>query len=354
VRIALLAVVLAGQAGVAAAVGPGWVCFGNEPSWSLRFNDAGRATLAFPDAQSVDFEGAARRHPVMPEWMWRGRPVGGQGDAVAFVVETVCSDGMSDMKHRASVRLSLADGRFLAGCCRVAGGAGSIEGPRWKLAAVEGVGVDLAAAAVPFTLRFQGGRLEGCGGCNAFTGSYTLDGGSLALGPLAGTMMACPGPAMAVETGVMRALAGTFRVEASGQGMKLASPGGTVLTFVEAAQPSLDQGKWNVSGFNNGRQAVVSPRSGTAPWVQFKAGTVQGHAGCNSFRGKYTADGERVAIGPLAVTRKACADVELMRQERELVSALQSATSWTIDARGMLDMHRADGQRALTANVAPR
>ena len=353
-RIALLAGVLVGYVGVASAVGPGWVCFGNEPSWSLRFTDASRATLAFPDTQPVDYEGAVRRHPVMPEWMWRGHPVGGQGDAVAFVVETACSDGMSDVKHRASVRVSLADGRFLAGCCRVAGGAGSIEGRRWKLAAVEGIAVDLAAAAAPVTLRFQGGRVEGFGGCNSFTGSYTLDGGSLAIGPLAGTMMACPPPAMAVETEVMRALAGTFRVEASGQGMKLASPGGTVLSFVEAALPSLDQGKWNVSGFNNGRQAVVSPRSGTAPWVQFKAGTVQGHAGCNSFRGKYTADGQQVAIGPLAVTRKACADADVMQQDRELVSALRSATTWTIDARGMLDMHRADGQRALTAKAAPR
>ena len=353
-RIALLAGVLAGHVGVAAAVAPGWVCFGNEPSWSLRFTDASRATLAFPDAQPVDYEGAVRRHAVMPEWMWRGRPVGGQGDAVAFVVETACSDGMSDMKHRASVRLSLADGRFLAGCCRVAGGAGVIEGRRWKLAAVEGIAADLAAAGAQVTVRFQGGRVEGFGGCNSFAGGYTIDGGSMAIGPLAGTMMACPQPVMAVETEVMRALAGTFRVEASGPGMKLASPGGAVLSFVEATPPSLDQGQWKVSGFNNGRQAVVSPRSGTAPWVQFKAGTVQGHAGCNSFRGKYTADGQQVAIGPLAVTRKACADAEVMQQDRELVAALKSATTWTIDARGMLDMHRADGQRALTADLAPR
>lgn len=353
-RIALLAGVFAGHVGVTAAVAPGWVCFGNEPSWSLRFTDASRATLAFPDAQPVEYEGAVRRHPVMSEWMWRGRPVGGQGDAVAFVVESACSDGMSDVKHRASVRLSLADGRFLAGCCRVAGGAGAIEGRRWKLAAVEGIGADPAAAGAPFTLRFQGGRLEGFGGCNSFAGGYTLDGASLVIGPLAGTMMACPQPAMAVETEVMRALAGTFRVEASGPGMKLASKAGAVLSFVEAALTSLDQGKWNVSGFNNGRQAVVSPRSGTAPWVQFQAGTVQGHAGCNSFRGKYTADGPQVTIGPLAVTRKACADADVMRQDRELMSALRSVTTWAIDARGMLDMHRADGQRALTAEAAPR
>jgi heat shock protein HslJ len=37
-----------------------------------------------------------------------------------------------------------------------------------------------------------------------------------------------------------------------------------------------------------------------------------------------------------------------MAQEREFLAALHSATLWTI-RRGLLDMHRADGARALTA-----
>jgi heat shock protein HslJ len=40
-----------------------------------------------------------------------------------------------------------------------------------------------------------------------------------------------------------------------------------------------------------------------------------------------------------------------MEQEREFISALQTATTWAID-RGMLDVHRKDGERVLTANVA--
>jgi heat shock protein HslJ len=41
----------------------------------------------------------------------------------------------------------------------------------------------------------------------------------------------------------------------------------------------------------------------------------------------------------------------VMAQEQEFLRALQSATTWTI-VRGMLDVHRADGERVLTASEA--
>ena len=56
--------------------------------------------------------------------------------------------------------------------------------------------------------------------------------------------------------------------------------------------------------------------------------------------------------GAIAATRKACAAAGVMQQEREFLAALRSATTWAIDARGMLDMHRADGERVLTAGGA--
>jgi heat shock protein HslJ len=114
--------------------------------------------------------------------MWRGRPQGSDGEVVAFVAETVCSDGMSDARHPATVRLSLPDGRFFAGCCRIApvesAGRG-IEGRRWRLAAVQDIEADLRAARAPATARFSDGRTEGFGGCKHCTGAYTFDGDRL-------------------------------------------------------------------------------------------------------------------------------------------------------------------------------
>jgi len=350
-----MALALACHAGAACAIAPGWICFGNEPSWRLEFHDASRATLASPDAQPIVHDGASRSLPPLREWMWRGRPVDGGGEAVAFVAETACSDGVSDAKHTATVRLALPDGGFLAGCCRIASAASpgrGIEGRRWKLARVQGIEADLRAAHAPATARFDDGRIEGFGGCNHFIGSYALDGDRVTIGSLAATMMACPPATMALETAVTRALAGTFRVDARERTLTLTAPTGHVLAFEEARDPALDSGRWTVTGFNNGRQAVVSPLGKTQLWVQFGQDSVRGHAGCNTFRATYAVDGDRVAIGAMVVTRKACTAAGVMRQEREFLAALRSATTWTIDARGMLDMHRADGERALTASGA--
>jgi len=52
-----------------------------------------------------------------------------------------------------------------------------------------------------------------------------------------------------------------------------------------------------------------------------------------------------VTIGPWPPTRMACAE-PLMTQEREFLAALASATRWAIEG-DTLDMHRADGQRAV-------
>jgi heat shock protein HslJ len=165
-------------------------------------------------------------------------------------------------------------------------------------------------------------------------------------------MMACEPPLMSLEGAVMRALAGTFRAEVRERSLMLTTPAGQVLAFEEAAAPSLGGVKWKVTGYNNGRQAVVSTLGNVSPWMQFAGGAVKGHAGCNTFRGTFTVDGDRVAVGPLVTTRKMCAQPDVMAQEQKFLEALRSATKWTIDARGMLDMHRADGERALTARAS--
>lgn len=49
------------------------------------------------------------------------------------------------------------------------------------------------------------GRLTGLGGCNRFSGSYSIDGDNLTIGPVAATRMACPEPAMAAEAALFAA-----------------------------------------------------------------------------------------------------------------------------------------------------
>jgi heat shock protein HslJ len=336
---------------------PRLICFGNEPSWSLQFNEQGRVRLMGPDQKAIDIRGHTTHLDTLNEQAWRGRTTAGKsGDVVAFLRESACSDGMSDTKHPVTARVSLPDGRLLAGCCRVPASSSvaspasvTMDGNTWQLAALGGQSLGLAGmAGRPVTARFEGGRVSGFSGCNQYTGAYTLDPDSLVIGSLATTMMACPEPQMALEKAVKSALAGTFRHAIAGDRLTLTPVSGTPMVFHLAPTPRLEGVKWGVTGFNNGRQAVVSPVPGTTLTMTFGNGQVQGSSGCNAYRATYTNEGNRLKIGPAISTRMACAGEGVMQQEREFLAALESAKGWTITG-GMLDVHRADGERVLNA-----
>jgi heat shock protein HslJ len=74
-----------------------------------------------------------------------------------------------------------------------------------------------------------------------------------------------------------------------------------------------------------------------------------GFAGCNNFFGGYELAGVRLKFGPLAATRKACADAESML-ETKYVQALARTRGWKIDAGELLLL---DGAEVL-ARFAPQ
>jgi heat shock protein HslJ len=161
-------------------------------------------------------------------------------------------------------------------------------------------------------------------------------------------MMACPEPARSTEDQFLRAFSGTMQVVVDGNHLTLMpESGGDALRFEREAPPRIEGVRWEVTGYNNGRQAVVSPMAGTRLTLEFQDGQVSGDSGCNRFHGSFTVQGDALAIGPLATTRMACGD-DSMVQEQQFLAALASAATWDI-VQGSLDIHRADGERALWA-----
>lgn len=328
------------------------VCFGNEPSWRVDLTSPGVAKAEVLGEETKTYRGGATRNEVLKETLWRGSPDAGR-DLVVFLSDQACSDQMSDVVHPVTARASFPDGRFFAGCCRVvAGGPGdggtarALEGTAWRLETLPGQDAKaLGAARQPLTVRLEGGRVSGFSGCNRLLGSYKVEADVLTLSHLAGTMMACPEPAMALESAFRAALGGPLRYSVAGGRLTLTPASGEPLVFVAEVQ-KLDGG-WTVTGFNNGRDAVVGLAGDAPVTLSFEKGAVSGDAGCNTFRGTYAVDGKTVTIGPLATTRKACAE-ELMKQEREFLAALGSAVRWSVEG-DTLDMHRKDGQRAVMA-----
>ena len=102
-----------------------------------------------------------------------------------------------------------------------------LEGTEWTL--VSGV-EDVPDDAVP-TLTLEDGNASGFGGCNTFRGGYELDGDTISIGPLAGTLMACEVQKMAVEGAYMPLLeaADAWAIE-SGE-LVLSSGGDETLRF---------------------------------------------------------------------------------------------------------------------------
>jgi heat shock protein HslJ len=227
--------------------------------------------------------------------------------------------------------------------------APALEGPVWRLTEVRGLDPGLLPTGPQsVTAQFQHGRVSGFSGCNRFFGSYSLQRGRLLIGQTGGSMMACEPAAMKVEGAVTRAIAGSFRPLLAGDRLTLQSEAGEpVMRFQAEPEPTLEGLRSTITGFNNGRQAVVSPALGSTLTLAFANGIAKGFAGCNTFRASYQTEGERIAIGPLATTHRVCEDQAVMQQEREFLAALRSTTRWAFSG-AMLDMHRPDGERTLT------
>ena len=64
-------------------------------------------------------------------------------------------------------------------------------------------------------------------------------------------------------------------------------------------------------------------------------GTLTGHTGCNTLRGRYTLDGSKLEIGRVATTRVACGGLYLEQEDR-ILGALETARAARVEPAGKL------------------
>lgn len=82
----------------------------------------------------------------------------------------------------------------------------------------------------PFVQFGSEGKLAGNAGCNNFFGSYEVAAdGSIAIGPLGSTRMACPEPEMAQEMQFLDMLQGVKRFERDGRKLALMDDAGKII-----------------------------------------------------------------------------------------------------------------------------
>lgn len=114
-----------------------------------------------------------------------------------------------------------------------------LEGTSWRLDGIA-TGADAVSsvlAGTEITARFEDGQVSGSGGCNTYTGGYTLDTPAISFGDLASTAMACAPDVSEQEAAYLEALGGAETFEIAGSTLTLrGAEGGFLLSFV--ATPS--------------------------------------------------------------------------------------------------------------------
>jgi heat shock protein HslJ len=229
----------------------------------------------------------------------------------------------------------------------MAGQASALDGTAWSLTALTG-SVSLVGAP---TIRFESGRVSGFDGCNTYRAPYTADASSFALaGPIVTTRKECGGAAMVQARAMQAALTAARTARVVGDDLVLLDAAGAELATFAAAPQDVTGTTWMVTGYNNGKQAVVSVLTGTQLTLDFgKDGRASGSAGCNRFTGTYKVAGSTVSIGPVAATRKMCLEpASVMEQEDAYLKALTMGSRVRFDGN-RLEIRTDDGALTIDA-----
>lgn len=254
--------------------------------------------------------------------------------------------------------VALATLAIVAGCGDSDAGSTTDEargGPlagRWALGTLAASDGTRTRPAASIDALFAEGRVSGRASVNTYRGSYSAgaDDG-LAVGPLASTQIAGSPEAMAEEAAYLTALEGAASYRSDGRTLTLFSEAGAAALVYERDAQTI-AGSWEVTGYNDGREAVVSVIVGSAITADFaQEGTLAGSGGVNRYRADYEtsagpAGATGITISPPSSTRMA-GPPELMQQERLYLAALESARTFTIQA-DLLEMRDAADAIAVT------
>jgi heat shock protein HslJ len=243
---------------------------------------------------------------------------------------------------------------LLAGCGPFGGSSEeALVGQVWTLTALMG---EPPLPTTAITAEFGAdGRVSGSSGCNAYSGSYEVDGNKLSFEqPMARTLMACEPAVMARETAYMKALESVANYENKDGKLTLYDTDKNAVAEFEVVKQELEGTSWEVIAYNNGKGGVVSVIIGTEITADFgEDGQLTGSAGCNSYVAEYKTEDYKITIrSAVATTRKACQEEGVMEQENAYLAALEMADVYKIEVAGM-EMRTDDGAKVAGFQRAP-
>jgi heat shock protein HslJ len=240
--------------------------------------------------------------------------------------------------------LAIAVELVLGGC---ASSPNAIRDTKWTLLKVKG---QPALAQPQIMITFEDSTISGTDGCNRYSASYTAEGGKLSVdNNIAGTRMACPEQIMQQAAAYITALTQAAAYTLKDGHLMLLDANGKVLAIFTRQGSVLGGTSWIATGYNNGRQAVVSVVIGSKLTADFSTdGKVSGSAGCNNYTAAYDVSAKNLRIGTPASTRMLCSDpAGVMEQEMQFLKALQAAATYHLEGN-QLKLRTADGALSAT------
>ncbi|PTR31781.1 heat shock protein HslJ [Rhodococcus sp. OK519] len=183
-------------------------------------------------------------------------------------------------------------------------------------------------------------------GCNRGVGSVELTGGKVTTGPIATTMMACPGDVAGADKWMTDLFAAQPTWALNDDVLTLTTPDTTVtLTDKKTADPDrpIVGTEWVVDTLITPDAVTTSAALETsAPTLTIgDNGQATGSTGCNRFNGPAQVGDGTIDFGPLATTRMAC-PTDVAEVERAVLHVLDGEVTYTIDG-AVLRLTKADG-----------
>ena len=239
-----------------------------------------------------------------------------------------------------SILLVLFAAALLGGC--TSGPASSqqnpalLEGPNWTATQLRGSSGTLAPV-VPgseISAVFKAGAVSGKGSVNQYNATYSVSGKNAITFKLGSTtLMAGPPPLMTQETNYFTALGEAKSYMVSADKLSLLDTAGQPLVVYAAKAPVALTGQtWYCTGYNNGKQAVVSLVDSTPITAVFGVDkTLSGSSGVNTYNTGYTVDGSKMTIAPEIRSTQMAGPEPLMAQEQAYLAALPTTTRYEIN-----------------------
>ncbi|MFI5198831.1 MAG: META domain-containing protein [Candidatus Limnocylindrales bacterium] len=212
------------------------------------------------------------------------------------------------------------------------GSGGELQATTWIL---ESYATQGALTIVPDGLyadaEFTANRVKGFSGCNDYDALYRANGAVLLTSMAAVTLRACDDTTAAFESTYMGHLLDSRFYNVQRNTLTIRGPDRSVLLVFDAAPANPLLGSWLVDSYATAPGSVSAVLPGSTLTAVFRLRSVAGSSGCNTYDGRYTTNGNVVAITQLATTRLACPE-PVMGQETAFLAALQGVAR--IETRG--------------------